>query len=150
MAVNSSDTACQLLCIFLAVIDPGHKTVLKRNPPTCFVKVISAGIQNLIHGILICNRHQFLTLFIIWSMKGKRQGNLKFFFRQLIHLRHNSTGGNRHISLADSKAVLVGKNPDKADKIIIIIHRLSGSHYNHIGHTLSGICLNPVNLIQHL
>ena len=83
-------------------------------------------------------------------MKGKRQGNLKFFFRQLIHLRHNSTGGNRHISLADSKAVLVGKNPDKADKIIIIIHRLSGSHYNHIGHTLSGICLNPVNLIQHL
>ena len=150
MAIDAFYTACQLSRIFFTVVDASYKTVLKGDPSACFVKIISAGIQNLIHGILIRDRHQFLSFFIIWSMKGKCQSDLKLFFSQIIHLRHDPTGRNRHISLTDPKTVFVGKDPDKTDKIVIIIHRLTGSHHNYIGHTFAGICLDTVNLIQHL
>ena len=150
MTVNPLNTAGQLFCIFLTVIHTSHKAVLKSDPSACFVEVVSAGIQNLIHGIFIGDRHQFLTFLIIRRMKRKRQRDLQFLFCQIIHFRNNATGRNRYIPLTDAKSVFVGKYPDKTDKIIIIVHRLTGSHHYHVCHPFSGICLYPVDLVQHL
>ncbi len=55
------------------------------------------------------------------------------------HLRHNAAGGDRDVSLADVQAVFVGEEPDEADQVVIIVHRLSASHDHHIGNALPGI-----------
>ena len=65
-------------------------------------------------------------------MEGKSQRNLQIFLRQLPDSRHNAAGGDSDISLADVKSAFACEQPDKTDKIIIIVQRFAGTHYNHI------------------
>ena len=83
-------------------------------------------------------------------MKGKRQSDLQLFLCQLINLRHQSAGRNRHIPLADMKSVLISKQRNEPEQIVIIIERFPGSHDHHIGNALFRILRNCINLIQHL
>ena len=149
MAVQSLQTACQLPSIFLAVVYPCYQAVFKCNSPSCFIKIIPACLQKLIHTVFLGNRHQLLPLFIIWSMERYRKSHLKLLLCQLIHFRYKSAGGHSQIPLTEMKSAFLCKNMDKSQKIIIIIQRSSGSHDYNIGNSFPYGCLYPVDLIQH-
>ena len=82
-------------------------------------------------------------------MERQRQRNLKFFLCKLIHLRNDSAGRNRNISLTDIKPVFICQHPQKCQNIVIIIQRFSAPHHNDIAHPFACDTLYPVYLIQH-
>ena len=149
MTVNIMDSAAQLSCIFVTVINTSHKTVFKSNSPAGLLKIIAACIQDFVHTVPLCNRHKFLSFFIIWCMQRQGKGNLQFFLCKLINFWNNSAGRYGDIPLADVKTIFIGKQMYKAYNMIIIIHRFAGSHYYYIRYPLSRYALDPVNLIQH-
>ena len=83
-------------------------------------------------------------------MQRQGQRNRKPLLRQSADSRHNAAGGYGNVSLTDIQPLVMGYQTDKTYYVIIIIHRLTGSHNYNIGNPLPGISLNAVNLIQHL
>ena len=91
----------QLFRVLFCIVDAADQTIFKSQPPSGFVRIIAAGVHQLLHSVFVSDGHQPAALFICRRMQGKRQRDLKLFLRQLIHFRHNSAGRNRHIALAD-------------------------------------------------
>ena len=83
-------------------------------------------------------------------MQRKCQRDLKILLREFQDSRHDSAGRYRDVSLADIESLLAREQAHKADQIVVVVHRLSGTHDHNIGNALPGQRLNPVNLIEHL
>jgi transcription antitermination factor NusB len=84
------------------------------------------------------------------SVKYSMPENLQLFLCKLIDFRNNPAGRYGYIPLADIKTAFLGKQMYKTYNVIIVIHRLAGSHHHYIGYTLAGNALDPVDLVQHL
>ena len=150
MTVERLYQRTQLPCILRRVIDSSHKGILKGKSSSCLFKIILTGLHQLCNGILIGDRHELSSLFIRCGMQGKSQCNLQLFLCQFLNLRHQSTGRNCHIPLADMKPVLIGKQSKKPEQVLIIIERFPGSHDYHIGNALLRVSCNRIDLIKHL
>ena len=150
MAVQSSQTARQLYCLFRTVVDAADHTILKCDPAFCFLKIISACQEQFIHRIPSGYRHGLLPYVIIGGMQTDGKCDLQFFFQQFTDAIHQATGRYCYVSLADPYTILIRKQFHKPDQIIIIIQRLSHSHDDHIGYPLSGFSLDLIYLGQHL
>ena len=149
MAVHISDSAGKFPCILIAVINSGYQTVFKCDPAPGFFKIITAGFQNLIHAVFVCDRHQFPSLHIIRCVKRKCKCHLKLFFCKVINLRNQPTGRYSQVSLTDMKSSVFCQDMYKPEKIFIIIKRFPRSHDHNIGNSFSCQSLYPVYLIQH-
>ena len=149
MAVLSSYQLRQLHRILLGIIDIPHQTVLKGYPPAGLCKIERTGLHQLCQGIRIGNRHQLPSLFVRGRMQGKSKRNLQFILRQFPHLWHDPAGRYGQIPLTDVQPILIRKQGDKPQKILIIIQRFPGSHNHHIGNSLPALQHNCINLIQH-
>ena len=132
MTVDIFDSAGKLSGILITVIYSRYQAVFKCDPAPRFFKIMTTGLQNLIHTVFIGNRHQFPAFYIIWRMKGKCKCHLKFLFCKIINLRNQSTGGNSQVSLTDMKPAIFCQDMYKPKKIFIIIKGFSCSHHYNI------------------
>ena len=150
MTVNGFRQSRKTPRVLRVIVHAAYQAVLEGHPTPGFLMIIRTGIQHLRQRILIGNGHQFRTLFLCHCMKRQCQGNRQILIRQLTDPRHDTTGGDCQIPLADVQSVFIRQKPDKTKQVIVIIQRLSGSHDHHIGDALAAVLLDPVNLIQHL
>src|SRR5690554_3977626 len=95
--------------MLLLIIYTFYQAILKRKPPSRFVIVISKSIEYLRQTVLIRYRHQLLADLIVWSMKGKRQGNWHTFLCKRSDTIRNSTCGYGNVTSAKIKAVRISK-----------------------------------------
>ena len=137
MTVQSLKAACKLFCILFAVIYACYKTVLKGDPSACLVKIIPTGFQKLIDRVFIGDRHEFAPFLIVRRMKRYSKRHLKFLVCKLVYLWNKTAGRYCQISLADVDTTFFRQDMYEAKKVIIVVHRLAGSHHNHIGYTLA-------------
>ena len=149
MTVNRLCKRRQTPGVFRMIVHASHQAVLKGKPPSRLFKVIGTGVQHLGKLIFPGNRHQLLPFLLGGRVKGQSQCDRQILVRQLPDPRRDAAGGYGNIPLAEMQSMLIGKNPDKPDQIVIIIQWLSGPHRHHIGHSLTGVLLNLIDLIQH-
>ena len=70
MGAHTLEFLAQLLCTLRGVVYPFDQRLFKGYPPPCLLKILPAGSEQLIHGILMVHRHRLRTNLIIGCMQG--------------------------------------------------------------------------------
>ena len=91
----------QLFRVLFCIVDAADQTIFKGQPPSGFVRIIAAGVHQLLHSVFVSDGHQPAALFICRRMQGKRQRDLKLLVGQPPDVRYNAAGGKGYVSLAD-------------------------------------------------
>ena len=101
VAVEVSQQTMQFFRIFQTGVDIFDENVFKGHPASCFLKIIPSRLYDILYREGAAGRKDTVAYFIVRRMKGKCQGDLESLICQFVHIRHDSAGGHRDISLAD-------------------------------------------------
>ena len=115
--------------------------------------IFPASLQHIHEGIFLVDRHQLRPKLILRSVQGNGQGNRQLLLGQPVNIWHNAGGGQGYAAIAHAQAVVLVKEPDIGQHIVIIGQRLPGAHNDDGVHLLAFLGQHIVDIVglgQHL
>ena len=124
MAVLIPDKLHQSPGLIQIVVDSPHQTVLKGKTAACLLIIVMAGLQHIMQFIGARYGHKGFPHLVIGRMKGKSQSHRQTLLCKFPDARNNPAGRYGKTPLADIQPLVMGNQTQKADDIVIVIHRL--------------------------